>query len=160
MADADAYVSFTGTLPGPDGQISTVLAADTNNAHRTTALEFFQFLRQENRLDMQLNADAKIRTALLAVPSTALVKVVYCVNLGVSGLGSTSSINGKFLVLTGEGGKELGQTGGCHDGGGPIHCGVCNKRERFLLAIATQVGYRRFNVKNLPFVSYPGSLSL
>ena len=71
-------------------------------------MELLTFLRQENRLDMQLNADSTVQTALLSVPSTALVKVVYCTGIGASGLGSTSPINGKFLVLTGEGGKELG----------------------------------------------------
>ena len=46
--------------------------------------------------------------ALINVPKTQLVKVVYCTGMGSSPIGSTTQVDGRLLLLHGDGNIEYG----------------------------------------------------
>ena len=51
-----------------------------------------------------LNANERVRTALIAVPQTSKVRDVHCLDLGTLGIGQVFPIANKILELFGEGG--------------------------------------------------------
>ena len=64
-----------------------------------------------------INGDDSFFTALVLVPDSNKVKVIYGLGMGTAGIGHISAVSGKLLALLGEG------------GGGPgtrtIHCVGC-----------------------------------
>jgi hypothetical protein len=107
---APAYenVMFSGELPGATGSVPTVIHAQPLEAQRQQALDYFSFLMAPDSQLLQFNADTLPRTALLHLVGTSMVKLVYGIGMGASGIGSTSPIDNKLLMLTGDGNATIG----------------------------------------------------
>ena len=71
-------VFYSGTLPaGGDGTVASAFKNISLEDHRSMAAQLYSFLADPAANLMQLNADKRLMTALLAIPHTRLVKVVY-----------------------------------------------------------------------------------
>jgi hypothetical protein len=102
-------VIFTANnLPGPDTNIGRIIADTPLNQQRQIAYDFFTFLNGDNRELSQLNADTVLRTAIIGMPGSKLVKVVYGAGIGISAIGQHSPINSRLLLLHGDGGPDIG----------------------------------------------------
>ena len=101
-------VLFLGELPGAMGSVPLVIQAQPLEAQRQQALDYFTFLTAPDSQMLQFNADTLPRTALLHLCGTSMVKLVYGIGMGASGIGSTSPIDNKILMLTGDGNATIG----------------------------------------------------
>jgi hypothetical protein len=101
-------VLFSGELPGAVGSVPLVIQAQPLEAQRQQALDYFTFLTAPESQMLQFNADTLPRTALLHLCGTSMVKLVYGIGMGASGIGSTSPIDNKILMLTGDGNATIG----------------------------------------------------
>jgi hypothetical protein len=107
--DPHQNIIFTANnLPGPDTNIGRLIAATPVAQQRQTAIDFYTFLMGNNRELSQLNADTVIRTAIIGMPGSELVKVVYGAGIGISAIGQHSPINSRLLLLHGDGGPDIG----------------------------------------------------
>ena len=109
--EEDPYVSthFDGQLPAANGAVARAVNAQLSpEEQRTQAQEFFAFLYDMQSDLRDLNGDDKLFTALVSVPDTNKVKVIYGLGIGTAGIGQVSSVAGKLLALFGEGGGGLG----------------------------------------------------
>ena len=103
------YLFFDGTLPAEsDGTIATAFNAINTQEHKERAHQLYDFFMDPNSNLMNLNGDRRLLCALVAVPKSKLVKVVYGFGYGTSGIGATSAISKKLLLLFGEGGADIG----------------------------------------------------
>ena len=66
------------------------------------------FIMEQGMDWLHLNVGATMMTAIVAVPNTSTVKVVYGLRYGTASIGETNNIQGKFLVLSNEGNKDCG----------------------------------------------------
>ena len=98
----------TNTLPGTDTNIGNIIATTPIEEQRQRAIDLYSFLTSENRQLSQLNADNVPRTAVIGIPGSELVKIVYGTGFGVSAIGQTSPIDSKILLLHGDGGPDIG----------------------------------------------------
>jgi hypothetical protein len=113
VADAgeDGYENVlftTNTLPGANTNIGTAMAAVPTNTSRQQAIDFYNFLQEEDRQLLTLNIDHIPRTALISIPGSVDVKVVFGASIGASTIGQHSPIDNKVLVLHGDGGNDIG----------------------------------------------------
>ena len=110
MPDAYTNQIHDGTLPGPVGNVATALNTDSFADQRTAATAFFTFLTNPEKELLQLNIGEgdKPRTFLINLPNSSKVRVGHCIGVGASAIGTTSPTDGKLLVLTGEGGHDIG----------------------------------------------------
>ena len=101
---------YQGTLPAAVGDVAkAVLASEpTPAAHRTKAEAFFAFLTSQQADLRDLNADTSVYTALVSLPNSNKVKVLYGTGIGTRRIGATNPTAGKLLALFGEGGGILG----------------------------------------------------
>ena len=100
---------LTTSLPAPTGDVSKSLQLVPVGDQRKQAEEFFDFLGTSNPTLSRLNEGTKCYVALVSVPKTSLVKIVYGMGVGSSPIGSMASpVDGKLLFLQGEGNLELG----------------------------------------------------
>ena len=105
------YISryFLGTLPAGTGDVARSLAASfTPEQQRQAAVDLFSFLQEEFGDLRDLNGDNRPFTALVAIPGTHRVRVIYGLGAGSAGIGQVSPLQDKLLALTGEGGGLLG----------------------------------------------------
>jgi hypothetical protein len=72
------------------------------------ATEYFDFLTNTTSNLLELNTDEVVRVALIGLPNLAEVKIVYSGGFGSSGIGFTSTEDGKFLFLCGDRGNDIG----------------------------------------------------
>ena len=101
-------VIFSGTLPGPDGSVPSSFINVTPLKQRTDAEDLFNFLNTEDRHLLELNGDDTPRVALISIPETKMVRVVYSVGMGSSGIGRANALSNKILMLTGDGDIDIG----------------------------------------------------
>jgi len=101
-------VFFNGTLPGPTCDVAHQFAAIPIQEQKEQAAQLLEFLMNETKQLLALNGDQVPRVALLALPSSSKVKVVYGLGVGASGITNTTPIDGKVLALTGNGNNTLG----------------------------------------------------
>jgi hypothetical protein len=100
---------YNGTLPGPVGNVATALHGDDYVARqKTNAATFFTFLQDDNKNLLQLNMDNTPRTVIFGIPNSSKLRVGHSLGLGASAIGSTSPIDDKLLILTGDGGHDIG----------------------------------------------------
>ena len=111
-SDADEVehtnVIYSGTLPPAAGSVPGVLHATAADDLRKQAIEFYSFLTTPGVTLSSLNADFTPRVALVQIPRTKMVRVVYSPGFGMRGLGGASPIDDKVLVLTGDGNATSG----------------------------------------------------
>jgi hypothetical protein len=98
------------TLPGPVGNVGSVLNADSLADQQTAATAFFTFLTNLEKELLQLNIrdSNKPHTFLINLPNSSKVWVGHCIGVSASAIGATSPKDGKLLVLTGNGGHDIG----------------------------------------------------
>jgi hypothetical protein len=108
MADQPENVIYSGTLPGPTGDVPTILGATDINIQKQRAIDLYQFLVGNNRDLLQINNDAEPRTCLIGLPSSSKVRVLYCMGVGSSSIGAISAIDNQLLFLSGDGNADIG----------------------------------------------------
>ena len=72
------------------------------------ATDLLQFLQEQDPDLAKLNVDSKDIAALVNIPDSDLVRVVYGFGHGTCGIGSTSPIDGKILICLGRESTLLG----------------------------------------------------
>lgn len=110
-APAPGYLAtfHTGQLPAARGAVATAMAAQGPPAtQRANADALYQFLLDPQNDLRDLNGDDTLFTALIAIPASCKVKVIYGMGFGTAGIGQASPIQGKLLALYSEGGGILG----------------------------------------------------
>ena len=81
----------------------------TDTVSQTTlATNLFTFLSNETADLTKLNSEKRLFTLLVNLPQSSLIKVVYGLGLGTSGIGDLSLNDNKLLALTGEGNVRVG----------------------------------------------------
>jgi hypothetical protein len=100
-------ILYSGTLPGPESNVPTSLNNTPFAQQRTQAEELFTFLTSEDVQYLDLNGDDIPRVALISVPLTKMVQVVYSLGMGSAGIGQTNVLANKFLMLSGDEGKDI-----------------------------------------------------
>ena len=106
-----AYIAthYTGQLPAAQGDVAKNLdAANDAAAQRALASTLHQFLDEGTSDLRDLNGDVSHFTALVSVPDTNTVKVIYGLGIGTAAIGQVSPLANKILALFGEGGVALG----------------------------------------------------
>ena len=101
-------VIWTESLPAATCYVARELEKQSHDQHRRNAKQLHAFLTSKNRQNLLLNCDDTPYTALGNIPDTTLVWVVYGFSVGTAGLGCTSPIDGKLLLLTGDGDSTMG----------------------------------------------------
>ena len=107
-ADYERVIFTENELPGPASAVATQLSTTPIEIQRQQAIEFHTFLTSENRNLLELNSDTTARTAIIGIPGTNNVKVVYGASIGASGIGQTADTDNQVLLLQGDGGGDLG----------------------------------------------------
>jgi hypothetical protein len=103
-----APILFDGTLPLPTMDIAQDMDTIPLAIQTVQTNEFFTFLQQENSQLLELNVDTAIRTAIISIPGSSNVKLVYAAGLGSSGIGINSPIDDHLLFLYGNGRQDIG----------------------------------------------------
>jgi len=109
--EEDPYIAthYDGQLPAPTDVVAKAVQAKMSpEVQRTQAGDFFRFIHSMQSDLRDLNGDDKFFTALVSVPDTNKVKVIYRLGIGTAGIGQVSTVAGKLLTLFGEGGGALG----------------------------------------------------
>jgi hypothetical protein len=99
---------WDGTLPAPTGNIAKEFEKIDIVDQKELALSVFTFLSDETSNLTQLNAENRLYTVLVNLPSSSDVRVLYGLGYGASGIGITSPIEDKILTLSGEGDATIG----------------------------------------------------
>ena len=86
----------------------TIAASFTPEQQCTAATDLYAFLQEEFCDLRDLNGDNRPFTALLAIPGTHQVQVLYRLRAGSAGIGQVSPLQDKLLALTGEWGGPIG----------------------------------------------------
>jgi hypothetical protein len=72
MADPYTNNIYNGTLPGPVGNVATVLHGEDHVARqKTIAATFFTYLQDDNKNLLQLNMDNTPRTVIFGIPTSS-----------------------------------------------------------------------------------------
>jgi hypothetical protein len=101
-------IIYDGNLPAAVGPVATLLQEQTNASHLERATTFYDFLlNQENHL-LDLNGDTTPLTAIIYIPNTKMVRLLYGFGIGTSGIGQTSPVDGNILSMYGESDPQLG----------------------------------------------------
>eukprot|EP00957_Ditylum_brightwellii_P018963 1426819-Ditylum_brightwellii.AAC.1 len=82
-------------LPAPVGKVTKFLASTPITKQKDLAKKFYEFLSQASPNLSKLNAGNHTLTALMCLPNSGLIKVVYSIGNGCSGVGITKEIDGK-----------------------------------------------------------------
>ena len=102
-------VFFTeNALPTAATNVGKIIATTSIATQTQQAIDFFTFLQDEDNQLLNLNIDDVPRTALIGLPGSNNVKVIYGAGIGASGIGHRSPTDGKLLVLHGDGGLDIG----------------------------------------------------
>ena len=102
-------VLFDGTLPAATGNVAQKISATNIATQRQQAEDFYNYLAlQTSDHLLQINEGTTPLIALINVPTSKEVKLLYSAGIGASPIGNTSPLDGKFLFLHGEGGNDLG----------------------------------------------------
>jgi hypothetical protein len=101
-------VLFDGTYPTPTANVSEQMHVIDRATQLAEATEYFDFITNPSSNLLELNSDDVIRTAIIGIPNSSLVKTLYSGGIGASGIGHTSSDDGNFLFLYGDGGPDIG----------------------------------------------------
>ena len=100
---------YRGQLPAARGTVATAMAAQGPPVtQRDNAEALYQFLLDPQNDIRDLNGDDTEFTAIVSIPASCKVKVIYGMGFGTAGIGQASPIQGKLLALYGEGGGILG----------------------------------------------------
>ena len=97
------------SLPVPTGDVPKVVHNVSWEDQRAQAEEIFKFLIAPSPALSRLNEGSTCYVAVVSVPRTSLVKVVYGIGVGSSPIGAMASpVDGKLLLLQGDGNLDIG----------------------------------------------------
>ena len=97
------------SLPAPLGNVPKVLHTAGYATLRSQAKDLFDFLWQTDPPLLKLNESTIPYVALVNIPRTCKVKVVFCPGFGSSPIGAASKpTDGRLLCLHGDGNQEWG----------------------------------------------------
>jgi len=99
---------WDGALPAADGEVALQFAKTTPADQIEFTTKVYTFLLDPNANPLTLNAETRPLAAMLSLPDSNLVRLVYSLGYGASGIGDSSPTDRKFLVLSGEGGAAIG----------------------------------------------------
>ena len=102
------YIIWNGSLPAPKGPMTNRFSKTSVTQQKKDATELLEFLKKEDPDLAKLNVETRDIAALVNIPESELVRVVYGFGHGTSGIGSTSPIDGKILVCQGRESTLLG----------------------------------------------------
>ena len=107
---AEAYnpIIYDGNLPAAIGPVATLLQEATNASHTERATTFYNFLTNPDNHLIDLNGDNTPLTAIIYIPNTKMVRLLYGFGIGTSGIGQTSPVDGNLLSMYGESDPQLG----------------------------------------------------
>ena len=109
--DHTPVLHITDSMPLPKGTVPVALHAKSLECQRKMALGFYKFLIATEPPPplLKLNEGSNYFVALVNVPKTCKVKVVFCPGMGSSPIGEEpSAIDDHLLFLHGDGSQELG----------------------------------------------------
>ena len=102
-------IHLTASLPVPTDGVPKVLQGMTLQYQRSQVTEIYNILNNSSPSLPCLNEGSKIYAALVNVPKTSLVKLIYCMVMGFSPIGANASpVDGKLIFLQGDGNVDLG----------------------------------------------------
>jgi hypothetical protein len=106
----DEYVNaiWDGTLPAPTGKLAREFEKVNIEDQKTLTSSVYQFLLEADSSLTQLNSENRLYTALINVPHSNIIRVIYGLGYGSSGIGETSPIDNTILAMSGEGDATLG----------------------------------------------------
>jgi hypothetical protein len=109
-ATPQGYVAthYTGTLQAATGCIATEFAKATLMEQRRVATTLHTFLADPQSDLRDLNGDQTPFTAMISVPGTHKLKILFGLGYGTSGIGQVSPIAKRLLALFGEGSAIMG----------------------------------------------------
>ena len=99
---------WDGELPSATGNLAKEFEKIAIIDQKDLATSVFTFLSTETSNLTQLNAENRLYTALVNLPYSNEVRVLYGLGYGASGIGITSPIENKILTLSGEGDATIG----------------------------------------------------
>ena len=100
---------WDGALPAADGEVARQFAKTPPAEQIEFTAKVYTFLRDPASNTLTLNAESRPLATMLSLPdSTNLVRIVYSLGFGASGIGYSSPTDIKFLALSGEGGVAIG----------------------------------------------------
>ena len=100
---------LTVLLPSPTGDVSKVLQCVTLEDQCSQATDIYKFLNTSIPYLPRLNEGAKFYAALVNVPKTSLVKLIYYMGMGYIPIGANASpVDGKLIFLQVKGNADLG----------------------------------------------------
>ena len=111
IKEVDTFTHFYNrSLPGQSGsaakKFQTTYGIPTQ---RQKATDFYAFLRQDTIQPLELNADTISILALVNIPSSSKVQLVFGIGFGLRIIGALSSkIANKYVMLSGEGEPDFG----------------------------------------------------
>ena len=97
--DRTQVIYTENALPAARGFVPTVISAMDLEAKQNKCTVFYDSLIAPNLLLSKLNKESKMFVALVNVPKTSLLKVVYCGGVGSSPIGNFSPIDVNLLFL-------------------------------------------------------------
>ena len=105
----DTYNKVYGDmLPAPKGTMAKRFAKAGPSQLRALTKAFYDFLNEATPNLNILNTDNNLYAALVALPQSAQMRLVYGFGLGTSPIGKSSTLDGCILVLTKEADATLG----------------------------------------------------
>ena len=104
------YVLWDGSLPDPIGKMAAQFAKTMVPKQKSDAAELLAFFSEESPDLAKLNVANRDMAAIMNIPDSDLIKVVYGFGHGTCGIGSTSPIDGKIMVMTGDLDKDAPPT--------------------------------------------------
>ena len=106
----DEYVNsiWDGQLPAASGNLAKEFDKIPIEDQKTLTTSVLTFLLDPNSNLTQLNAENRPYTALVNIPHSNIIRVIYGLGYGASGIGETSPIDNKILAMSGEGDATLG----------------------------------------------------
>eukprot|EP00957_Ditylum_brightwellii_P124550 9492079-Ditylum_brightwellii.AAC.2 len=100
-------ILWSGTLPAVEGFVATKLDQKSKGEQKRDARTLHVFLTNTSKPLMQLNEGVTAYAVLVNLPTSNWVRLVYGLGFGTSGIVSFPPIDGKMLILTGDGDKTL-----------------------------------------------------
>ena len=95
---------YNGRLPAAQGEVAKTLDKTSLANQRADTKDLYNFLKLDNPDFRQLNGENRCFTAMISIPNTHKVRIIYGFGYGTSGIGSVSPIADHILSLYGEGG--------------------------------------------------------
>ena len=112
-SDAQSAVAYKNNiwdddLPAPTGNLTKKIEKICIAVQKDLAISVFQYLANVDSNLTQLNAKHRLYTALLNIPNSNSICIIYGLGFGSSGIGITSPIDNKLLTMSGEGDTTIG----------------------------------------------------